>query len=723
MKTKSLFLTLVLFLLLPLSVKAAEATDGFSLALYGGANGNLSVSGLPSTSGAVYGGTITFAKKPSPHATMDASSGQMIYVTSSPGTAKTVSITWRGSGNTVGDSQIKVYGKHSAFTGGETPSALGSVPGVTLIGSDAYASAGTVNIAVSSGYEFIAISTGDTKIDFTYIGVTWTVPDVTNYDLNFTQTGSGYVWAENSSGEEIDEAAEGDEVTVYFYGDDDGNDLHNFSIYGASAIFVSDWGEDDYTGDYAYTFTMPAHNVDIDATFAAQPSPSRVANPILVNGEPNTYVAEIYSGDEMNFTISTTYRTGSSPSYNRALKSVTSSNTNIVQYVSNTYDPAAGTGTLTLRGLATGNATITITTYQTNGCTRSTRNINVTVVARNTALITELNGRYYAIPNSFSAGAIVTAQELLKSGDNYYYKSGVNPSDITWKAENTAEGFYLKNSAGKYLKVSGTTMSLADGAYEWYKNAYGRFVTGYTTGMCYDEGSSGFTINGQNDYASSSTISECVIEVSPTRLLPASKYTRSLTNGNYATMCLPFPVTRSDDFFSGVEVYNLTGKFMDGETLTGIEITEETGTLVAGKPYIILATASEMNAWYGEETAVSPVSATGLVGNLSSTPINVPVGCYGLASNQLRRVAYAGTATTKQYRAYIDLTDVPEVGGASAPGRRVLYAENVGTSLEDFLENATEINWNEPVYNMLGQRVGKGTTGVLIQHGQKFLVK
>ena len=48
--------------------------------------------------------------------------------------------------------------------------------------------------------------------------------------------------------------------------------------------------------------------------------------------------------------------------------------------------------------------------------------------------------------------------------------------------------------------------------------------------------------------------------------------------------------------------------------------------------------------------------------------------------------------------------------------------EDAATSLEDFLNNATLINWNEPVYNMLGQQVGKGTTGVLIQNGQKFFV-
>ena len=273
--------------------------------------------------------------------------------------------------------------------------------------------------------------------------------------------------------------------------------------------------------------------------------------------------------------------------------------------------------------------------------------------------------------------------------------------------------------------MDAATVSVEDASFQWSKNASDAFVTGYLTGLCYDEDFTAFTINNQNEYKGTTTISAPIYEVSISNILPATEYTRSLTSGNYATMCLPFPVSRSEEFLSGINVFNITGKYMSGSNITGIEMAEVEGILEAGKPYIIQATAATLSAWYGEATAMSPVSATGLVGNLGSA-YYVPVGGYIISSNKIRRVAYANTGSVGQYKAYLDLSAVPDAGGVSAPGRRVLYAENTEdtvTSLEDFLNNASEINWNEPVYNMLGQRVGKGTKGVLVQNGQKFLIQ
>ena len=714
MKAKNLVLTLALFLLLPLlHVSAAIKTDAFDCTTYGGVSGELSFGSLPSASGAVYGGSISFSKMPTKHAVM--TNAMKVYTTTSPGTAKSVSLTWRGSGNTSSESTIKVYGKHTAFTGGEDPATLASIDGVELIGSATYISDSYTDIIdVSSyGYEYIAIATGTMQIDFLAIAITWTVPDVAKYEVDFTKTGSGYVWVEP----EAASYAAGTSLTAYFYGLDDGTELQSYSIDGVTTVL----GEDDYSGYVEKTFTMPSHDITINAVFAAAPSPARVANPISVDGVADKIYANVKSGTESSFVISTLYNSGTSPAYNKTLKSVTSSNTDVVEVVSNTYNSASGSGTLTLRGKITGVATVTISTYQTNGTLRSEREIVVTVVGRDVALITELNGKYYAVQNSVG-GATTAAQEVFRDGDKYYYKSGVNLSDISWKAENTADGYFIRNAGGKYLKVAGTTMSLADASYEWYKNAGERLVTGYTTGLAYDESYTAFTINGQNDYLSVSSISACVYEVSISNVLPATEYTRSLTNGNYATMCLPFAVSRSETFFSGVTVFQITGKDLSGSSIRGIEMEEVEGMLEAGKPYIIQASASAMSAWHGDDEVALPVSATGLVGNLGSS-YAVPVGNYVISSNKIRKVVYSGTANVGQYRAYLNLDAVPEVGGASAPGRRVLYVESTTTSVEDLLENATLINWNEPVYNMLGQRVGKGTKGVLIQNGQKFMVQ
>ncbi|MBO7455802.1 MAG: hypothetical protein J6T76_05320, partial [Paludibacteraceae bacterium] len=225
-----------------------------------------------------------------------------------------------------------------------------------------------------------------------------------------------------------------------------------------------------------------------------------------------------------------------------------------------------------------------------------------------------------------------------------------------------------------------------------------------------------------NSYESLANCSRSAFEVPIANIQTASEYTRSLTAGNFATMCLPYAVSQSETFFSGAEVYNITGKQMADAKIVGIEMEQETEMLVAGKPYVILATESTLSVMHGPGTAESPVAATGLVGNLNSTPIDVPVGCYGFSANKLRKVVYAGTAHTQQYKAYIDLSAVPVAGGSPAPGRRVVVVEDIADSIE-IIDNTIGLNWNEPVYNMLGQQVGKGTTGVLIQNGQKFLVQ
>ena len=708
MKAKSLFLTFALFLLLPLSVKAATATDVFIVP--SGAPdviATINPSSYGSTSGATYSGEVDYDSN-YPLVWLDNSK---VWATiGSPGKAKSVTIYWDLSGDyNDATSTIRIYGQNTPYTGSET---LGTMTG-SLLGSQTYNGAASHTIDISAGdCDFIAIvGSPDAGIAFSRLEISWTVPDVTTYAISTTKTGKGSISLSPAS-----PVAEGVKVTVTFTGTGSVNEINSYVIDGVPTVLT----EDEYKKSTSATFVMPAHDVDISAVFAAKPS--RGENAVSINGTPNVLAANIESGVERNFTISTQENGGSSPAYTAGLKSVKSTYGK-VSIVGNTFNASTGTGTLTLRGLASGYDEVVITTYQTNGYQRSTATIQVTVVARDVALVTELNDKYYAVTHSIG-GTTATAQELIKDGENYYYKSGVSVSDITWQYEiaNAAGTKYYLKHGGNYLTVDAATISMEAAAFQWSKNASDVFITGYLTGLCYDEEYSAFTADNQNEYRTISTISAPVHEVSISNILPATEYTRSLTNGNYATMCLPFAVSRSETFFSGVTVFNITGKHVSGSTITGIEMEEVEGTLEPGKPYIIQASASAMSAWHGDDEVAMPVSATGLVGNLGSS-YAVPVGCYVISSNKIRKVVYSGTANVGQYRAYLNLDAVPEVDGASAPGRRVLYVESTATSVEDLLENASLINWNEPVYNIMGQRVGKGTTGVLIQNGQKFLVQ
>lgn len=725
MKTKQLFFALVISALLPMAAFAATKTDELVIvaayASIADENSEITFNNLSLTSGAKYSGKFYFDET-YPLAYMD--NTHQWVTTVSPGIAKSVTIYWDDSGDyNDASSTIYIYGKASAFSGSETLDAPGA--GAELIGSKTYDGDADNTIDVSaSEYAYIAIFTDDaTGIALVQLDITWTVPDVATYAVTETHSGTGSVKLSTAS-----PVAVGTNVTVTFTGSGTKNEIHSYVIDGVA----TDLGEDGYTKSVSTTFTMPAHTVDISAVFGTKPT--RIGNAISIDCVASDKDATIQSGVTSTFTISTAKNADTDPAYNKALKSVTSANGR-VEIVSNTYSPSTGSGTLTLRGLTTGADVITITTYQTDGTNRSTRNINITVVSRDVALITEVNGKHYALTTSI-AGSTATAKELLKQGDNYYYKSAGDLSSITWKMENAnAAGtkFRIKNSAGKFLSIDAATMSLESTPFDWSLNPESRLITGFLTGACYNESYSAFTVNNHNENVSISSISACVREIPITDIALGTEYTRSLTDGNYATMCLPYSVSRSETFFSGVDVYSITGKYMSGDKLTGIEMEEVEDVLEAGVPYVILAKASTMSVWHGSDEVVDPASALGLVGNLSVDPIFVPVGCYGIASNQLRRVAYENTAKIGQYKAYIDITDVPNVSsGTPSPKRRALYVENasssteeeqIPTSLEDLLGNMTLINWNEPVYNMLGQRVGKGTTGVLIQNGQKFIVQ
>ena len=205
-------------------------------------------------------------------------------------------------------------------------------------------------------------------------------------------------------------------------------------------------------------------------------------------------------------------------------------------------------------------------------------------------------------------------------------------------------------------------------------------------------------------------------------------YTRNISN--FATICLPFDVQAEN--IKGVNVYNIFGVQLRNGVLVGIGLTdaiEDDGQLYAGKSYIVEpqegATQMVMLYPYDAEMVDEPISTYGLVGNLSETPLTVPAGCYGFSQGLLRKVN-GGSATVGQYKAYVDLTNVDNYNPDEAPKRFVFnydfHDQGITTDIED-MNDANAINWNEPVYNILGIEVGQGTTGVLIQNGKKFFVE
>ena len=57
----------------------------------------------------------------------------------------------------------------------------------------------------------------------------------------------------------------------------------------------------------------------------------------------------------------------------------------------------------------------------------------------------------------------------------------------------------------------------------------------------------------------------------------------------------------------------------------------------------------------------------------------------------------------------------------------LVYVVHIGAEVAG-IDNVTavekaELDWNAPVYNVMGQKVSKGFTGIAIQNGNKFIVK
>ena len=187
---------------------------------------------------------------------------------------------------------------------------------------------------------------------------------------------------------------------------------------------------------------------------------------------------------------------------------------------------------------------------------------------------------------------------------------------------------------------------------------------------------------------------------------PGDTYYRNVTAGNFGTICLPRAA--SDLSTAGATFYEVAGTTESGLMLSEVDALE------AGTPYVFKATASKLSITVtGSEAAVQ--SATGLVGNMSTTPVDVTDGNYVLSSNLLRKVN-GGKATIGQYRAYFDLSAVPEYSGAGVK-TFVLGMDEA----PDGIKSISDVTAEGTVYNLAGQRVNKAQKGIYIVNGKKVL--
>ena len=197
-------------------------------------------------------------------------------------------------------------------------------------------------------------------------------------------------------------------------------------------------------------------------------------------------------------------------------------------------------------------------------------------------------------------------------------------------------------------------------------------------------------------------------------------YTRAKAASNYATICLPTVATDLSHTFG--TFYTIAVKTMKNNEVTAIVI-EETSSLEAGKGYIFK---------YNEDTQILAVEHKGettdivtenkgMIGNLSKEAKNVPIGCYILKSDKILKNAASPNVTIGQYRAYIDLTDVPVFTGT-------LSSKMVRFDINDETTHISAINPGnsskpQKTFNTQGTLVDENYKGIIIYGGRKILRK
>ena len=337
-------------------------------------------------------------------------------------------------------------------------------------------------------------------------------------------------------------------------------------------------------------------------------------------------------------------------------------------------------GVISLVSGKTGTATITATfadgdaTYKPAEVTCV---ITVSPKSEKVVILAEYNGQWYAMKAQYVTDKTSHLAPLPVNyvGGKLYNVNEADKALIEWELA-VVEGKATFYNDGKYLSgTSGSTnLTLATTACDWTISG-DSYLIGARTFLYNAENNwfrnFGTTNVGNKNYSGMPTVTAPVYAT-------GDAYGRTVTTGEYGTICIPYGSSN----YTGAKFYEVSWL----EVNKGLWLDEVNGTLVAGKPYIFLATASEIAILGDGNTAVTPEDGVGgLTGTFTDIAANgVLVDNYIIAENN---IWIAGTgATLPANRAYISATLVPTTEQAKLPGRRrVCMGENAATGFENIV--------------------------------------
>ena len=234
-------------------------------------------------------------------------------------------------------------------------------------------------------------------------------------------------------------------------------------------------------------------------------------------------------------------------------------------------------------------------------------------------------------------------------------------------------GYSIKSSSNKYIGFTNYNNGLSASDEDAFTNSISFDQDGAVIGITFDAGTITLRYNNTSNqtrfrYYKSGQQAIQLYKKEP-------DYTRSITAGQFGTICLPNGGT-----IEGATIFEIAHT-KDGKIFFD-EISE--ATMVAGRPYIFYPNngASKLKVYYtGSENAAAG-SHNGLYGSYVQSQLAQNDGNYILYDNKYYLVdseAYVGAN-----RAYIKIGEVPTEEQAPAPGRRRVsmdvQGEQVATS-------------------------------------------
>ena len=369
----------------------------------------------------------------------------------------------------------------------------------------------------------------------------------------------------------------------------------------------------------------------------------------------------------------------------------------------------------TITALAEGTATITATVAE--GATYLGNSVDFTVtvgpktVSDEVVILAELDGKWYAMKGAEGSGTgQLAALEVTYFNGTLYNVAEADKASITW-TRTIVDGKATFVNNGKYLKGKDGNLSLVtttDDNCKW-TSELGFYTTGNNRTFIYRDGYNFKNYSVQN--VGNEGYSGFPEVVAPVYATGDPVYTRSVTRGNYGTICLPYGSSN----YSGATFFEIAYQE------TGKVYIDEVTTLEAGVPYIFQAKSATLTVTCEGEAVADAGSANGLYGTFTEisdvAAVHADKEEFILTGGVIRLCE--ANCTVPANRAYIVLNEIStEQTPAPVNRRRVgmsVQGENETTGVEDIfttespakvIENGQLIIIRGGVkYNVQGQKL------------------